>query len=69
MADSLWTLPFGKYKGKDIEDVPNWYLNYLLELDWFLTKFSDKTPIVEKEIDYRERFDITIADLEETGHG
>ena len=65
MADSLWTLPFGKYKGKDIEEVPNWYLHFLLEQDWFVTKFSDKTPIVEKELDYRERFDITIADLEE----
>jgi uncharacterized protein (DUF3820 family) len=69
MADSLWILPLGKYRGKDIEDVPNWYLSFLLEQEWFISKFTDKIPIVEKELDYRERFDIVIADLEETGHG
>jgi hypothetical protein len=64
MPDSLWILPLGKYRGKDIEDVPNWYLNFLLEQEWFISRFSDKIPVVEKEIQYRERFDIMIKDEE-----
>jgi len=62
MADSLWTLPFGKFKGKDIEDVPNSYLKWLLEQNWMITKYRSTLPIIEKELDYRERFDITVEE-------
>lgn len=42
MADSLWIIPFGKYKSFPIEEVPDSYLDWLLEQDWFLEKFADK---------------------------
>lgn len=54
MAESLWVLPFGVHRGKPIEDTPAEYLNYLLEQDWFCTKFANKVPIVEKELKFRK---------------
>lgn len=56
MAESLFILPFGKYKNVPIEDVPISYLNYLLEQDWFCDKFSNKVSLIQKEISFRERF-------------
>ena len=44
---------FGKYKGKDIEDVPSSYLKYLLESDWFDKKYPDLVKEMDKELKYR----------------
>ena len=62
MAESLWTLPFGKFKGKDIEDVPTYYLNYLLCQGWFGEKYPGESFKVQKELDYRDRFDIVVTE-------
>lgn len=35
MAKSLFTLPFGRYCGRDIEDLPRSYLEWLTEQKWF----------------------------------
>jgi len=68
MADPVWKLTFGKYYGKDIEEVPNSYLQYLLEQEWFCVKFCYAVSWLEKELDYRERFDIMITE-EDAKHG
>ena len=60
MADSLWIIPFGKYKGIDMEDVPDSYLIWLKGEQWFKMSFADKLPIVEKELQYRKQFDLQI---------
>lgn len=62
MAESLWTLPFGKFKGIDVEGVPNSYLKWLLDQEWMEEKYSEAIPKIEKELDYRERFDIVIKE-------
>jgi uncharacterized protein (DUF3820 family) len=62
MAEPVWTLVFGKHIGKSIEDVPNSYLKWLLEQEWFCTTFCYAVAWLEKELDYRERFDITIKE-------
>lgn len=62
MAKSMWILPFGKNKGKAIEDVPDNYLCWLLEQEWFCDKFSDKLPIIHKELQYRDDHDLHIKD-------
>lgn len=57
MADSLWIIPFGKYKDTDIEDIPDSYLIWLKGEGWFKIKFKDKISIIEKELKFREQFD------------
>ncbi len=55
-------IPFGKYKNELIEDVPNYYLDWLLSED-VLTKNSCYAYLlqpVESEIDYRKTFNIYI---------
>ncbi len=56
MAESLWIIPFGKHKGKPIEDVDRGYLEWLLEQDWFLEKFGKGKEAIEKELKFRDRF-------------
>lgn len=53
-------IPFGKYKGQLIADVPNHYLNWLLEQDWFCKKFIDLKKQSDIEIEYRMKFNIVI---------
>lgn len=55
-------MPFGVYKGKDIEDVPNSYFEWLLGQDWFNDKFPGLSNLVVKEMDWREKWDIRIKD-------
>jgi len=60
MAESLGQIPFGKYKGKDIEDIPNSYLNWIVGEDWFKVKYKDLCNTIRKELKYRKDFDIKI---------
>jgi len=48
-------MPFGKYQGKEIEDIPSDYLRWLMDQDWFGEKFEDLFEEVEDEWDIRER--------------
>jgi len=47
-------LPFGKFKGKAIDEVPDSYLTWLLEQDWFEEKFEDLFDDVQAEINWRK---------------
>lgn len=56
MADSLFVLPFGKFKGQAIEDIPTPYLNWLTEQDWFCDDHRQGLHAVNTELNFRERF-------------
>ena len=64
MAKSLFKVPFGKYKGKDIEDIPNDYLNWLQEQEWFCDKFDNGLNAIQIELQYRTQHNIFIRDEE-----
>lgn len=56
MSDSLFILPFGKYRGQPIEDVPTSYLNWLTEQDFFCDDHRHGLNAVNTELAFRERF-------------
>jgi hypothetical protein len=56
MAKSMFIMPFGKFIGMDIEDVEDWYLEYLLDQDWFKKKFPVGFKAAQTEFKYREKF-------------
>lgn len=53
-------IPFGKFRGSLIADLPCSYLSYLRGQDWFILKFKDLHDQVIIETEYRKKFDITI---------
>lgn len=53
-------ISFGVYRGHLVADIPNHYLNWLLEQDWFCKKFLDLKEQTEIELEYRKKFDIVI---------
>lgn len=42
-------IPFGKYKGLDLDDVPADYLLWLGEQDWLEDKFPEVADYIVKE--------------------
>ena len=65
MAKSLWTIPFGKYEGVDIEDIDNdRYLEWLLEQEWFVNKFPEGVKAIETELNFRDTYDGGIEDVD-----
>lgn len=62
MAKSMWTIPFGKYIRRDVEDVPDDYLEWVKGEDWFKNKFPKERIIIEKELKYREQFNLHIKE-------
>lgn len=60
MADTMWRIPFGKYSGMDIENAPDHYLIWLKGEDWFKKNFAEERVIVEKELKYRNDFNLHI---------
>ena len=56
MAESLGTIPFGKFKGKDIEDIETTYLEWVKGEDWFKKRFADLHDNILKELKYRTQF-------------
>lgn len=62
MAESLGQMPFGKYKDKDIEDIPNSYLNWVVGEDWFKVQHKELCANIRKELKYRKDFDIVIKE-------
>ena len=60
MAKTLGKMPFGAFKGIDIEDVPNKYLEYMIGERWFLSRESELTENIKKELKYRKQWDINI---------
>lgn len=61
MAQTVKKWRIGVHKDKDIEDVPNQYLEYILEQDWFEKKYPDLMKAAEKELEYRNKFNIVIT--------
>jgi uncharacterized protein (DUF3820 family) len=51
-------LMFGKFKGKDLEDVPSDYLKYLVESDWFEGKYLELVDPIENELKFRDVWDV-----------
>jgi uncharacterized protein (DUF3820 family) len=60
MAESLGVLPFGKFKGKDIEDIPDSYLEWFIGEEDIVSKNKILCENIKKELKYRERFDLNI---------
>lgn len=56
MAESLFVLPFGKFKGQAIEDVSSPYLQWLIEQDFFCEKHPDGLRAVNLELGFRKQF-------------
>jgi uncharacterized protein (DUF3820 family) len=56
MAESLGQIPFGEFKGVDIEDVPSDYLEWISGETWFMTREPKLYENIKKELKYRERF-------------
>jgi len=54
-------IPFGKFKNKEIEEVPSKYLLYLIDQDWFNDKFVQLSNEVVKELEWRDKFDRHIS--------
>ncbi len=53
-------MPFGKYKGTLIADIPNNYLFWIMEQDWFVKEFPTIKEQVVIEIKYRQKFNIVL---------
>lgn len=62
MAESLGRIPFGKFYGVDIEDVPDSYLVWVSGELWFRTREPRLYENIVKELKYRERFDLHIKE-------
>lgn len=62
MAESLGQIPFGKFRGIDIEDIPDDYLKWVIGEDWFKVKFKTLCEIIKKELKYRDDFDLHIKE-------
>ena len=55
-------IPFGKYKGELIADLPCRYLSYLMDQDWFIAKFGEFAEQISIEQAYRQKFSIEIEE-------
>lgn len=53
-------IPFGKYKGQLIADLPDMYLEWLLDQGWMHEKFESLVQQTKIELEYRSNFNINI---------
>ncbi len=55
---------FGKYKGKDIVEVPDSYLDWLIGENWFIKNKRNKNLLkeIEEELSIRKRSHIEIKE-------
>lgn len=53
-------IPFGKYKGELLADIPDSYLDWLLEQEFFELKFKEHWKMTKQEKEYRKKFNIHI---------
>lgn len=54
----IW--PLGKHKDKEIDIIPNSYLEWALDQDWFLTDFENLSNVVNAELVWREKHGVVI---------
>lgn len=62
MAKSLGQMSFGKYKGKDIEDVPDNYLKWFIGKDDIVRRNGILCDNIKKELKYRDDFDLHVEE-------
>jgi len=55
-------MSFGKYRGFLVADLPDSYLNYLLDQDFVQDKYPEIRRIAKMEKDYRKKWDVTVED-------
>lgn len=48
------TMPFGKHKGEEVTDLPDQYLEWLSEQEWFEEKYGFLYKLVNDERTTRE---------------
>jgi len=60
MSDGLAVLSFGKYNGRSIAEVPNSYLNWLSEQDWFEKRHPNLQIAVNAELEFREQMQVDV---------
>ena len=48
-------IPFGKYQGQDIVDVPSSYLKWLCLQEWFEAKYRKLLAAVDEELKFRDK--------------
>lgn len=53
-------MPFGQHKDKLLADIPNSYLDWLLDQEWMETKHPNLFRLAGLEKHYRTEFDIEI---------
>ena len=56
MTKYLWVIPFGKWKGKPIEDIETSYLEWISGEGWFKTKFKEGYKQIKQELKFRKDF-------------
>ena len=50
----MTTLPFGKHRGKDVDDCPSDYLRWLVKQDFVEDKYPEILKAAEDELKYRD---------------
>jgi uncharacterized protein (DUF3820 family) len=56
MAESLGKIPFGKFKGVEIEDVPTSYLKWIKGEQRFQLQHKSLYENILKELKFRKQF-------------
>jgi len=54
MSDQEYYMPWGKYRGENIDNVPRSYLEYLLEQEW-IDKHPKLEDAIEEQLEIRNR--------------
>lgn len=61
---SMDTMPFGKYRGAEIEDVPTEYLEWCEE-KFDETERAELLKAIQTELGYRRKHGLTVRELGE----
>lgn len=48
-------MPFGKYKGIDIVDIPSSYLRWCCLQDWFEERYRGLLKAIDEELKFRDK--------------
>jgi uncharacterized protein (DUF3820 family) len=48
-------IPFGKYRGQDIVDVPSSYLKWCCLQDWFEERYRSLLKSIDEELKFRDK--------------